>query len=143
MKRGRRTTGVRLVERLTASAEAKRRLCLILETLSGQKTVTDAGQVLGISRRRFHALRADFLRSALPMLEPRAVGRPGREQMDDRSAGLETEVERLRVELHAAQIREELALAMPHLLRRRATSKKARSRTTRRVKPSAVETPAM
>jgi hypothetical protein len=143
MKRGRRTTGTQLLERLPGSAEAKKRLGLILETLSGHQTVTAAGQILGISRRRFHALRTEFLRWALPMLEPRPVGRPSTEQIDDRTAGLQAEIETLRVELHAAQIREELALAMPHLLRRKARSKKTKPKTARRRKSLAAERPAM
>jgi hypothetical protein len=143
MKRGRRTTGTQLLERLPGSTEAKRRLGLILETLSGRRTVTAAGQILGISRRRFHALRTEFLRWALPMLEPRPVGRPGREQIDDRTAGLQAEIEALRVELRATQIREELALTMPHLLRRKARSKKTKPKTARRRKSLAAERPAM
>jgi hypothetical protein len=142
MRRGRRTTGVQLVERLEGSAQAKRRLRLVLETLAGQRTVTAAGQALGISRRRFHALRSEFLQAALDELEPRSVGRPGRNQdEDDRVAGLEVEIQKLQVELRASQVREEIALAMPHLLRRARTGKKARARKTRRARSSAVEKP--
>jgi hypothetical protein len=41
-------------------------------------------------------------------------------------AALEGEVQGLRLELRAAQIREEIALAMPQLLRRSRRAKKAR-----------------
>ena len=44
-------------------------------------------------------------------------------------SGLETEVRDLRLNLRAAQIREEIALAMPHLLQRR----KKKARKVRRV----------
>jgi hypothetical protein len=133
MGRGRRPAGAGIVERLDGSTEAKKRLRLILETLAGQRTMALAGRLLGISERRFYVLRKEFLSSALDMLEPRPIGRPGRVPAagDERLMELETEVQRLQVELRAAQIREEIALVMPHLLRRTRAKKKVR--TSRRL----------
>ena len=109
---------VELVEDLGGSAEAKRRLALILETLAGQQTVRGAARLLGLGARRFHILRRQFLRESVDRLEPRAPGRPGRELAvaDERIAALEAELQRLRIELQAAQIREEIALAMPQVV---------------------------
>jgi hypothetical protein len=129
MRRGRRPAGAGIVDRLDGPIEAKERLRLILETLTGQRTMQDAGQLLGISERRFYVLRKEFLSSALGTLQPRNIGRPARAPVagDEQLTELETEVQRLRVELHAARIREELALAMPHLLRRSNSKKKVRA----------------
>jgi hypothetical protein len=143
MERRRRPCRAKLVERLEGSTKAKTRLRLILETLAGERTVSAAGQALGVSRRRFHDLRAEFLRVALDLLEPRPAGRPGRQQGEEEHlAELKAEIQRLTIDLHAAQVREEIALAMPHLLRRTKAGKKARAKG-RRARSSHVEKPAM
>jgi len=138
----RRPCGAKLVERLEGSTNAKTRLRLILETLAGERTVSAAGQALGVSRRRFHDLRVQFLRVALDVLEPRPAGRPSRHQGEEvQLAKLEAEIQRLNIDLRAAQVREEIALAMPHLLRRAKVGKKAKSKG-RRSRSSPVEKPA-
>lgn len=143
MKPQRRPIRTKLLERLAGSAKAKARLRLILETLAGERTVSAAGQLLGVSRRRFHDLRTEFLRDALELLEPRPMGRPVRQQgEDDQRTELEAEIQNLRIDLRAAQVREEIALTMPHLLRRTKARKKARSKG-RRARASTVEKPDM
>lgn len=126
-----------LFQGLGGSAEARRRLALILDTLAGQRTVREAAALLGLRARRFHILRRQFLADSLEDLEPRPPGRPCR--LVDASASqvtaLEAEVRRLRLELQAAQIREEIALTMPHLLRRDIGKK--RRRRSGRVRPLA------
>ena len=133
-----------LVEDLGGSAEAKRRFALILETLAGHRTVRGAARLLGLGARRFHILRRQFLEESVDRLEPRAPGRPGREPeaVDGRIAALQEELQRLRIELQAAQIREEIALAMPHLLQRSRTPKKPPARKNRRARPSPAPRPA-
>jgi hypothetical protein len=128
MARGRRPAGAGIVEGLDGAVEAKKRLRLILETLAGQRTMRAAGRLLGISERRFYVLRKAFLLSALETLKPRPIGRPGQPSAvgDERLTELEAELQRLRVDLRAAQVREEIALAMPHLLRRTRAKKKGR-----------------
>lgn len=125
MNRARPLVGAKLVEHLEGSAKAKGRLLLILKTLTGDCTVTAAGELLGVSRRRFHELRAEFLRDAVASLEPRPVGRPACKPVaGDQLAALEDEIQSLRVDLRAAQVREEIAMTMPHLLRRAKSRKK-------------------
>jgi len=122
-----------LLQDLGGSAEARRRLALILDTLAGQRTVREAAALLGLRARRFHILRRQFLEESLEGLEPRPPGRPGR-QVDaaaGQMAALEAEVRRLRVELQAAHIREEIAIAMPHLLRRDTGKKRPRAKRPR------------
>jgi hypothetical protein len=124
----------RLVARLDGSAEARGRLAVFLETLAGRRTRGEAALALGISERRFHALRGRLLQAALEALEPRSPGRraqPG-EQTVGQVADLQGQVRDLRLDLRASQIREEIALAMPHLLQRTGRTKKAARRKARR-----------
>jgi hypothetical protein len=143
MPRGRRPSGAALLERLPGSGEARRRLALVLDTLAGRRGVAEAGLLLGVSGRQVHALRERMLRAALASLEPRPVGRPGRQRAgaEGRVAELEAEVRRLRLDLQAAQIREEIALALPHLLRRRGWAKKTSRRRRQEPRPCNAGTP--
>jgi hypothetical protein len=136
MTRGRRPEGAGLVRRLAGSNDAKVRLQMIIEVLSGRRTVTQACARLGLSERRFHALRQCALQAALESLEPRPAGRPARTADGEASTeALEGIVRDLRLELRAAQVREEIALTMPELLRRTAGRKKAGRRHDRRANP--------
>jgi hypothetical protein len=116
---GRKPLGSQLVERLEGSQRAKQRLQVILETMAGTRSITGACEILGICESMFHRLRAEVLQTALDRLEPRPLGRPRRritvesQQVD----ALELEVEELRTELQASQVREELAQIMPSIVR--------------------------
>lgn len=118
MKRGRPPSITGLVEALDGSEEAKRRLALILETLTGRRTVAEAGQELGLSRSRLHALRTQVLQLALDAVQPRGVGRPAKGPTPEAVSSGQDELKSLRVELQAARVREEITLALPHLFRR-------------------------
>jgi hypothetical protein len=137
MTRGRKPEGVGLIERLAGSEAAKTRLELILEALAGRRTVAEVCRQLGLGERRFHALRQQVLQAALGSLEPRPAGRPAQtpSAADGRVAALEAAVQELRLDLRAAQIREEIALALPHLLQRAAQTKKA-GRLPHRCRPT-------
>jgi hypothetical protein len=116
-RRGRKPTGSQLVERLEGSEHAKSRLRVILETLSGQRTIPDACKMLGIQESMFHKMRSQVLQTALGRLEPRPLGRRPHipSLSDQRAAELEEEVLGLRAELKATNIRRELAENMPRL----------------------------
>lgn len=118
MARGRRPQGPKLVEGLDGSAAAKQRLQVVLETVAGARSVASACVTLGISEARFHELRAAMLQAALAGAEPRPAGRPRQEPAPAQAqiAALEAEIRDLRIDLKAAQVREEIAVAMPHLL---------------------------
>jgi hypothetical protein len=122
------------VERLAGSAGAKARLGMILEALAGRRTVAQACRALGLGERRFHALRHRALQAALEALEPRPGGRPARQAAggDWRVAALEAALRDLKFDLRAAQVREEIALAVPHLLRPRGGKKGARRKARTR-----------
>jgi hypothetical protein len=132
--RGRHPLGPRLVDETEGSDQACRRLKVMLETISGQKKIAEACEELGISAAQFHKLRNKMMQGALLSLEPAAPGRPRatNEAVEERVVGMQDEIRQLRIELRAAQIREEIALLMPHLVkapegREKKTNRKARS----------------
>ena len=119
-RKGRKPVGTGHVERLSGSASAKQRLAVILETLRGELTVPEACARLGICEARFHALRSAWLQEAVESLEPRRLGRPPQAadvgELLSRLQTLETENATLRQQLTAAEVRRELAEALPHVV---------------------------
>ena len=134
MTRGRKPSGPKLVDGLEGSALAKRRLQVILETLAGRCTIEDACEKLGLSPSAFHQLRTRTLADALASLEPRPLGRPPREvsPQDVEIEALEEEVADLRTDLQASRVREEIAVVMPHLLKRERSSSPRKKRVSPR-----------
>ncbi len=114
---GRRTMGFAHVEGTDGSAEAKRRVRLVLETLSGERGVEEACAELGVSPARFAVLREAALQGSVSALEPKAPGRPAAAPQDPEVETLRKENRELRRDVEVARIREEIAIAMPHLLR--------------------------
>lgn len=132
MARGRKPSGPEMADRLDGSEGARKRLRVVLETIAGVRSVSDACRELGIGEAAFWGLRDKALRGALKEIEPKRPGRPRRKepQTPPRVAELEEEVEDLKVDLRAAQIREEIALLMPNLMKeRRGSPKKSRGRS--------------
>lgn len=122
MTMGRPPLGLALLDTCEASDLAKQRTRVFLETLTGLKTIPEAcAELGGLSDAAFHEARRKFLQSAVTGAEPAPPGRPPAITTIDpvaaqvRIAELEVEKNRLRVELEAARIREEIALVMPHL----------------------------
>jgi transposase len=97
---------------------AKLRLQTILKTLQGEITVAEACQKLGVGESRFHALRNEWLQAALELLEPRPLGRPPQAVSPDAEqlARLQAENQDLKQQWRLAEVREELARVMPHVL---------------------------
>lgn len=116
---GRPPLGPEVVDRIEGSEVAKKRARVILEVTAGQRSVDSACDALGIGTTRFEELRAECLRGAVAALEPKPIGRPPQEEpkADERLVALEEENERLRVELVTSQVREELAIGLPHAAR--------------------------
>jgi hypothetical protein len=129
MTRGRPPLGPNLVEHFDADPNTKDRLQVLLQTLSGELSVPDACQKLAISQARFFELRNTMLQAALDSLQPKSAGRPPHhiDPASQRIQQLEQQNQDLRVHLAAAQLREEIALAMPNLSTR---DKPARKKTT-------------
>jgi hypothetical protein len=116
-RRGRKPTGANLVEHLDGSQRAKARLKAILQTLSGERSIPEVCDELGIQESMFHRVRGEVLQTALSRLEPRPLGRPPSPPAADdlRAAELEEENVRLQMELKAAEVRRELAEKLPRL----------------------------
>lgn len=132
---GRPPLGPRLVDSLDIPEDAQKKLRLILETIAGQKALAEAAQELGISETRFHIIRQEALLGAAAALEPGMPGRPPAQKPI--AAGevekLQRDVADLKAAMAAAEIREEIAVLMPHLLRR------GKKRTNRnRHRPSSI-----
>jgi hypothetical protein len=109
------------VDRLEGPEPLKRRLRVILETLMGEKTVVDACRELQIGEARFHELRQEALQSALDGLAPRPAGRPRAEEPVDPSqvTELRDQVRELQTQVEVERVRTEIAMTMPHVLRRK------------------------
>lgn len=121
MSRGRPPAGPRLVDGLEGSEAAKERLRVVLQTVAGELSVLEACARLSVSEARFHELRAEVLQMALQHLEPKPAGRPARQPHPQAAemATLKEQIQELKIELRATQIREELALLMPGVLKPR------------------------
>ena len=111
---GRKPVGPALAERVSGSEQAKARLEVLLETISGAKSMEGACQVLGIHKTQLFKLRTRMLEAAAAALEPGPVGRPLQtaDPQAARIAELEAQIKQLEVELHAARLRVELAQAL-------------------------------
>ena len=68
--------GAAHVDDLKGSQRSKRRVKVILATLSGEMSVGDACKDLGVGPTQFANLREQMLQGALDALEPRPIGRP-------------------------------------------------------------------
>jgi transposase-like protein len=87
------------------SAIARGRLAAILASCTGEQQVQEAAAALDVSPQRFNLLRRQVLTGALEAAEPKPAGRPG-QQIDPAFAALQAENERLRQDLHDAQVRQ-------------------------------------
>jgi uncharacterized membrane protein YccC len=116
MTAGRPPLGAELVEDTEGSPQAKKRVQIILQTLAGQMTIPQACAELNIGESRFHELRHELLQQMVQAAEGKPRGRPPSPQEGARCLQLRQELDSLRLDLRAAQIREELATMLPHLL---------------------------
>lgn len=130
MARGRPPRGSGIADDLKGSRHARERLKTVLQTITGELTVVQACEKLCITEAAFYRMRWKALEGAVEGLEPRPAGRPGRQLSpeEDRIAELEKELKLREVQLFAAQVREEIALAMPHLLKKSGEEKKGRKK---------------
>ncbi|HEV3085264.1 MAG TPA: hypothetical protein VGY66_36250 [Gemmataceae bacterium] len=112
--RGRRPAGPEYVDKLDGSSPSKKRLRVILETMTGHCTVQEACAQLGLGEVRFNQLRQEALQGALATLEPKPAGRPRTTTPEEeRIQTLQQSLADKDLELREAQVREEIALALP------------------------------
>jgi hypothetical protein len=135
--RGRRPVGPEYVQKLAGSDASKQRLQLILETLCGRVRLQEAAARMGISEIRFHQLRQDALQAALTGIEPGTAGRPSTKTTAAQQVqALAQALAEKEQELHAAQVREEVALILPRVVQAPPKAeKKTRHRRKRRRAP--------
>lgn len=115
---GRKPLGPALVQHLEGSGQAKERLEVLLQTITGELTIEAACQCLGIRAARLHALRTEVLEAALAQLEPRPAGRPPQifSPADQRIAELEEELREKQRQQKALEAQLEIAQAAPQLV---------------------------
>jgi hypothetical protein len=120
MPGGRPPKGPELVAGLEGSAEAKARLRVVLETISGEKTLAEACAELGLEESMVHVLRQRALSAGLKELEAKPRGRPPKEERAEPEAlaALRRENEELKWKLKESELRLELRTAMPSLAER-------------------------
>lgn len=113
MKRiGRKPQGVGLLNPLSGSEVAKRRMTLFLQTLSGETSVVQACAELHICESRFYGQRAEWLQESLGLLEPRPSGRPAKPVVTATPEEVQALRERLReTEARAAALAVQAELA--------------------------------
>lgn len=135
-QRGRKPAGVEYVQNLQGSDEAKQRLRVVLETLTGARRVQQACQTLAISETRFHQLRHELLQAALERLERKPAGRPRQAPTPVAVGILQEQLAEMTKELEASRLRQEVALILP-AARAAATEpeKKTTARRQRRARP--------
>src|SRR5262245_21121646 len=129
MRQGRPPKGVHHVDRLQGPEDLKRRLKVVLETIVGSRSIEAACAALGVSESRLHEMRQEALVGALGALMPKPAGRPAKPPTETtKEQELRARIDRLEEDLQAAYVRTELALAMPHLFRRKKNRSKPRMR---------------
>lgn len=118
------------IDGLEGPARDKQRLRVVLETITGEKTVLQACEELAVSEARLHELRRQVLQSALEGLAPGRPGRPRKEQpaAPGRAQELEQQINELELELQFERVRTELAMTMPHVLRSKKKELQAKAR---------------
>src|SRR5260370_39470645 len=87
--------------------------------MSGEQRLLEACAQLEVGETRFHQLRELARQGALSAIEPRPAGRPSRAPWSEAEQirALQARIEELELALHEAQVREEIALVLPHLRR--------------------------
>jgi hypothetical protein len=109
--------GPELASQLEGSAQACRRVRVILETIAGTQRVHEACEQLGICEQRFETIRVTAIQAAIAALESRPMGRPPKVLTEAHAeiARLQKRVEELEAQLQVASVRAELARALGRL----------------------------
>lgn len=118
MQRGRPPQQSALVDALSGPEEDKRRLRVILATITGELTIAQACIQLDICESRLYFLRKQALEAALNGIAP---GKPGPRPKaispeEQRALEAEQKAQDLEFELYTRQVREDLMATLPHVL---------------------------
>jgi len=131
---GRKPRGPEIVRELQGGEQERQRLEAILNTVAGRLGVTAAADQLEITPQRLHMLREQALQAALDALAPQPMGRPSKSSGSDqeRINALQQEIERLKRELAASKLREEIAVVLPSRPRRGEKKRRTESKSRHR-----------
>ena len=131
---GRKPVGPGLAQRVSASEQARARLEVLLETITGDKTMDAACRALSIRKTQLFKLRIRVLEAAAAALEPQPTGRPPKAANPEaaRVAELEAQINELKVELEASRLRVELAQTLRAAGDERSPRRKKKERRKRR-----------
>lgn len=118
MQRGRPPQQSALVDALAGPEDDKRRLRVILATITGEYSIAQACIELDISESRLYYLRKQALEGALQSIAPGKPGRPSKEPSaeEKRAQELEQKAQDLEYQLYTRQVRDELLASLPHVL---------------------------
>jgi len=95
--------------------KARERQQMILEVLSGRRTVTDAAAALGMSRKTYYQWQERALQAMLKALEEQSPGRPAKE-MDPQQEALLQQVTDLRKEKTVLEARLKIQSCMRQVI---------------------------
>ena len=122
-----------LVESRDGSPEAKKRAELILKAMAGELTFDDVAHLIGVHVSLVYRLRDDMLKAAIGAMEPGRPGRPPKPaETTGREVELEEEIGRLKKEVDRARTAEEIAVTLPHVVKRRAEIEEKKTLERRR-----------
>lgn len=126
--RGRHAAGPEYVDKLDGSAEEKKRLKVIMQTMTGELRVSEACEALNVCPQRFHQLREEAMQGALAGLAARPKGRPRRTLTPEQQeiAELKKQLAAAEIEVRTARAREEIALVLPRVVQQPEPEKKTR-----------------
>jgi hypothetical protein len=123
---GRKPEGSQHARKYKGSQEGKKRLEVILKTLAGEMKVEEACRILGIKEALFHRLRTRGVVAMGEALERKAGGPPKKETEISQEEFEKVKRENLQLKLHirGQQIREEMAILMPEVIKKARESQK-------------------
>ena len=115
MVMGRPNKGVGHVDNCDGSKRSRQRTQVILQTITGELSVNEACEILGVQRPHFAKLRLRALQGAVEALEP---GRPGRPRKHDaeteqRVTALASKVADLERQIELERARAAIAQILP------------------------------
>lgn len=118
MTRGRPILRSELVDHLGGSEDARRKMKIILQSVTGELDIETARIQVGVTKRTFHKLRVRAMQAALDSLEPQQRGRPRTNPQDNEELDrLKKEIEILKHTAHTSQVRQEIALLLPTIMK--------------------------
>ena len=116
---GRPNKGAAHIDQVDSDPVTKARAKAILATISGELTVAQACEAIGVSKTRFEMLRSQMLEAAVQGLQPGKPGRPRTRpsvESDGRVKELSAKVASLERDLHRSELALEISEILPRVV---------------------------